>query len=117
MRKTIRYTLGGYNSMNIISNDDAIEIIKKKGISYIADLDNISYLIQEKEFVECWKSEDVLIILSKLSKTVNDIVNVIPLYERFEIDDLMAFVEEHCKMPTLLIPIQDLESNFAKELR
>ena len=35
--------------MNIISHEDAIEIVRKKGISYIADLDNISYLIQENE--------------------------------------------------------------------
>lgn len=99
--------------MDIISHEDAIEIVRKKGISYIADLDNISYLIQENEFLACWKSEDVLIILSK---TMNDIVNVIPLSKRFDIDELMGFVETHCKMPTLLIPFQDLESDFAKEL-
>lgn len=99
--------------MNIISNDDAIEIVRKKGVSYIADLDNISYLILENKFLECWKSKDVLIILSK---PMNDIVNVIPLSKRFEIDELMGFVETHCKMPTLLIPFQDLESDFVKEL-
>ena len=36
------------NYMNIISHEDAIEIVRKTGISYIADLDNISYLRQHR---------------------------------------------------------------------
>ena len=101
--------------MKRISINEARERIRRAGLAYIMEEDNLQYLLGEGKTVQCLADEDLLVILEPEEENQR-YIHVLPFSESFCPAALTELLQESGANPVLLLNIRKLSHAFAEEL-
>ena len=101
--------------MDIISSAKAFETLKGLGNPYVIEADELNFLIENGEEVQCLRNDRVIVVIHRDEGT--EYVSIIPTYHEFDADEVLTTIQKKCGDPNLLVDFHPLSGEFSSLLR